>query len=143
MPRRLARDVYLTDEPFGEAVRLRAGTLEADLPDGAAAKVLNPAAWEDVQLEPVADHEVVEGAGEAIDPDAGVAEHVEAVAQATAGDEQPTAGGLTEPPRGGAGASTEAWSSFAAALGQVVPEGAKRDEIVEQLITAGLIEREG
>lgn len=147
MPRRLIRDVYLPDRPFGEAVRYRTGTPEADLPDGVAARIVNPLAWGEIEPEQPAD-----AAGEA-DGDTSTAgsldeldEHVGAVVEAAAGDggddEPASSGGIVEPPRGGRGATTEAWAAYAAALGQPVEPDATRDEIVEQLTAAGFVDAE-
>jgi hypothetical protein len=41
------------------------------------------------------------------------------------------------PPLNGPGSGVEAWAAYAAALSVTVPEGAKRDEIVEAVRAAG------
>lgn len=129
MPRKLAGDVYLPPAPFGEAVRYRAGTLEGDLPDGVAKRIVNPAAWVDVEVvEEVEEAPAVVAAAPELDPTPAAV---------------PVAGGLVEPPRGGSGSGREPWLAFASALGQVVTPDTSRDEIIEQLTDAGLIEREG
>lgn len=42
------------------------------------------------------------------------------------------------PPKSGAGSGVEAWAAYAAAQGVEIPEGAKRDDIVAALETAGV-----
>ena len=43
----------------------------------------------------------------------------------------------TEPPRGGAGATKEAWAAHAASLGVAVPDGASRDDIIAAVDARG------
>ena len=45
-------------------------------------------------------------------------------------EEESSAAPAGEPPRGGAGVTTEAWATYAHVLGVTVPEDASRDEII-------------
>ncbi|RYZ31623.1 MAG: hypothetical protein EOP01_02980 [Propionibacteriaceae bacterium] len=133
MPRRLSGDVWLTLPGSSSLLPsvMRGGTREADLPPGVAETIVNPAAWEDYEEEV---EEVVEEVVEVI-PD-GETVHTE-------DEEVEQSDGLIEPPRSGAGSSAAAWRQFAEDLGNPVPADATREQVIEALSSAGLIDAEG
>jgi hypothetical protein len=118
--RRLATTVVLTSATGG-TVTYRAGSVPAA---DVAARITNPDAWvsdpvDDVdqptQVMSIVDRPNPPAAGAARTPDPGPGE---------------------EPARN---ARTEAWRAFAEGLGQTVPEDAGREDIIAQLVHAGLI----
>ncbi len=150
MGRRLVRNVVTTDGD-GRSVLLRKGTVVSD---AQAARIRNPRAFASEDA-PVADPALApepdqadqlpvpqpagdpgpadggspadEGAG---DPDAPAGDQPSAAASAPAVD---------APPRSGPGSNRDAWAAYAAALGQQVPAGMSRDDIVQALTDAELL----
>jgi hypothetical protein len=90
-------------------------------PSSAVAKqISNPDAWEG---EPDAD--------EAVAPKKAAAPRKRrATTKASAEAKPPAESASEEPPRGGEGATEEAWRAHAAAVGVEVPEDAGRDDII-------------
>lgn len=111
--------VVLRTDVYVNGVRFAAGTAEAGLPKGVS--ITNPKAWIEAVLDATEPEEVVE------EPDTG------------AGDADPQ---FEMPPANGKGSGVKAWAEFAKNVGVDVAENATKDEILQALQDAGVIEAE-
>jgi hypothetical protein len=114
MPRRLRRVVHLRDD---RGVRHVFGPHD-ELPDWAAARIRNPAAWADTAPDPDQDPPPRE------DPPP-VSVNQPAV--------EPAATAVPIPPRSGKGSGRSAWAAYAAHHGIAVGEDWERGDIIEAL----------
>lgn len=115
MPR-LAITVHVKDPETGRHVVLNKGS---EVPDRLVAMVSNPDVWADAK-------EAAEAA-----------ERAEQAAEAAEQESEES----SEPPRSGKGSGRDAWVAFAADHGVHVDDEDSRDDIIAELVSAGVIEQ--
>jgi len=145
--RRLAGFVDLTDEDGN----VKSYGPRDKVPTSVAAKITNPAAWEEVYVD---DHGaivgVVEDTGAGGLPPTGDTPQGDVIGGGTDDDEEVVTGGQTDPdsntveapPRNGPGSSADAWLAFARAKGvpaSELPDGTSRDDVIAYLEQARII----
>lgn len=135
MTRRLATSVVLTDVNGG-TVTYRAGSTP---PDEVAERITNPDAWlpENAEAAEVAVVPVVVQQNPPAPSNAPGVNPPNPPPPSTPPADSGSGDPGQEPARNG---KTEAWKAYAEGLGQAVEADAGRDEIIAQLVAAGLIQ---